>query len=814
DSAGNATLAGPINVYVDPNSDLPVITLANPLSGMIVRGDLNIVGTCVDDDNMGSVEVRLDDREWVKASGTNYWSYYLTTADVADGLHTLYARGVDEFGVTGDPVSVQFHLDRTKPLHTISQPAFGTLVSGKLTMSGTVYDANGLKSVFYSIDGGDYWEPLKYSLDKKTGIASFSLNLDTRKMPDGPSVVWFKSTDGVGSEGIAVFLYFIDNTPPELAILSPRLDESVNGSFTVTGRVRDTVGVTKLSWVYGKDSGTMELVPGNPYFSIAFEAPASGKVAPVFSATDVTGNVVSVSVDRLVEPRADLARVSIVSPVAGSTVDGRLRVSGGVRDDDGVSAIEWRLDGGQATQVPGDGSFSFFVPTPISGQRVLEVRGLDATGAFGPWERVPFTYVGSAPKLLLATAVDPAGERAFQSGMSLSTMEGRASISGTVESFNALTSLSYSINGAAPVNLPLGKGLGLSNFTVPLPSSLPYGVLSLVISAVDAAGKERVLKAPVYAINYTRPRVGPLLDFADAGAETGGQVSIAPGSPMAGAFIVPYAGEDIASVVLEPATPLASVEFDGNIVRVVYKAEGTSAPTLVKVRTTRGHTFQAGPYVFKTDAQAPTLAISEPAFGAWIKGAVAIKASAQDGGGMDKVEYSLNGGEWLSLAGSGAAWSANAQLTGLSGPVFLELRARDKSGNLSYASTAFMADSDAPAPRRLLPLAGDAAGGSRLFAVKPGENPWSIAKIELGKAGSFTLLDYAPTLFFEADPRAGALVLRVTDKAGNVGQLDLVEGLDKAAALAAPAALESLKTNVDARTATGAYLELTGADAV
>ena len=69
DTAGNITVAGPINVFVDPDSDLPIAMIANPLEGMRVSGDLNIVGTCVDDDAVELVEISIDSGEWIRAEG-------------------------------------------------------------------------------------------------------------------------------------------------------------------------------------------------------------------------------------------------------------------------------------------------------------------------------------------------------------------------------------------------------------------------------------------------------------------------------------------------------------------------------------------------------------------------------------------------------------------------------------------------------------------------------------------------------------------------------------------------------------------------
>jgi len=46
DKAGNVTRATPMNIYIDPKSDLPIVSIINPISLMRIGGDLNIVGTC------------------------------------------------------------------------------------------------------------------------------------------------------------------------------------------------------------------------------------------------------------------------------------------------------------------------------------------------------------------------------------------------------------------------------------------------------------------------------------------------------------------------------------------------------------------------------------------------------------------------------------------------------------------------------------------------------------------------------------------------------------------------------------------------
>ncbi|MCP5452964.1 MAG: Ig-like domain-containing protein [Spirochaetaceae bacterium] len=832
DAAGNVTFAIPFDLIVDPASDLPIAGIVNPLPLSRVGADLNVVGTCVDDDAVSHVELRLDDGEWVRAVGSDYWSYYLPTAGVADGLHTISARGVDSNGLVGGESSVSFHLDRTKPLHEVSKPAFGAIASGRLTVTGTVYDANGLSSVSYSGDSGETWQPLRHSYDKKTKTASFSLAVDTRKLDDGPAVLWLKSVDAVGSEGVAVFLYFVDNTAPELVALSPADGEAVNGRFELRGRVYDTVGLRSLSWAYGKETGEAELVPGNPYFSIPFTAPAkSGPMTVKLTATDVAGNQAVVGVTRRVDPAADLPTVALAYPAPESTLEGTVRVVGMARDDDGVASVAWSLDGGPETLIPSAGAFSIELGAVPSGRRELSLRAVDSNGLAGPWLRLPFVYSGAAPSVAIERASDATGSIDFAPGVAVSTIDGKASLQGSVRAANPLVELSYAINGGAPMKLPFSKTADGASFTLPLSPSLPYGALDLRVEAVDSFGKRGAARAPVLAIDYSRTRVGPLLDFglaAEPSAAPSGSplrasadaptVTLRDGSPLVGAFVTPFDGEAPRSVRLEPETGLLRASIDGMFVRVERVADGRTAPTAVIVETERGHVFSEGPFTFETDDAPPAIAVVEPAFGSWLRGRVTVRAEASDGDGVASLEYAIDGGEWTALAADGAkggSYSGEIDLAGRSGPVRLDLRAIDPSGNASTVSTAFMADSAAPAPVRLLPRPGDLLAGPTLFAFEAGEGLQSLERVELDSGGGYEPLEPAALISFTADPAAG-LRLRLTDRAGNSTELDPADGLEQAEApAAAPAPLEAVKTNAGALPAdlSGPIAVFTGSDA-
>ncbi len=507
DLAGNQALAGPYNLYVDPESDLPIARVTNPLDDMRVPGNLNVVGTCIDDDGVDHVELSFDGGEPVRAEGTDFWSYYLDTTSLEEGVHIISAFGVDVNGLRGEPFTVMWNLDRKQPETKMEQPAMGALVSGKVNLSGIVFDGNGIKRLSYSLDGGKTFAALSLKQDKKAGVWRFSLPLDTRKSPDGPSVCWFKAEDGQGSEGLYTFLYFADNTKPAVTFISPAAGTAVNGKFSVSGTATDTIGIAALSWRLGKEEGSFDLVKGNPYWIHEFDLTGQNlKQAEVFiSATDIAGNVTTLSRKIPVDRNADLPTVSIDTPAQDDSFAASVWLSGLARDDDGIAAVRVSVDKGEAVSHDSAGAFgirlgadSFGAGTPLApGRHTATVWPVDVFGTAGPPASVSFTVTGAPPEIAFDEIDDPARELSPEAGFS---------VSARVSSPSGLASLSWSLNGGESVPVKIKAGERERVLVVPVTASFPYGVARLEVTAVDLFGQSSAESYVFYVTNLSIPR--------------------------------------------------------------------------------------------------------------------------------------------------------------------------------------------------------------------------------------------------------------------------------------------------------------------
>jgi hypothetical protein len=76
----------------------PSINQIFPEENNSISGLVNIYGTASDPNGnktLNKVEVKIDDKPWENASGTEYWNYSWNTIGETEGMHTIYARSYD-----------------------------------------------------------------------------------------------------------------------------------------------------------------------------------------------------------------------------------------------------------------------------------------------------------------------------------------------------------------------------------------------------------------------------------------------------------------------------------------------------------------------------------------------------------------------------------------------------------------------------------------------------------------------------------------------------------------------------------------------
>jgi len=657
DLGGNVQVEGPYNIWVDPKSDLPVCGITNPYPGMRVVANLNIVGTCIDDDGVSRVQLILDEGKdtelIVDAEGQEFWSYYLDTTQLEEGAHTIKVIGYDinEEPVKGNPTTLTWQLDRKLPLTQVTDREMGMLVSGKVNFKGYVSDGNGIEKLEYSTDNGEHFAPVKIAKTKDWGVCTFSVEVDTKKFKDGPSVLWFRATDSASSVGLYSFLYFIDNTSPDVSIVSPAEGEVKNGKFTAAGYAKDTIGITDLTWTFGTETGSFELIPGNPYWSLELDTlnvkDKDRKLS--IRAVDKAGNIVEVSRKIPLNFEDDKPVTKIVEPKPDQVYGGldQFIVRGIVTDDDAVKGVRITIDGGEAFYQETKGAFNY-IPEIAGGLKTgkhsVTVTSIDVNDVEGNPVTTTFYSVGLEADFTDVKVISGKNNLDFVDGMEVHPESGSVfelTANSTVGIKSIHSEIRWGKNEVVSKDEEVLKAPLSYKVSLPISSDSPKGVLNINVSVTDTSDRVSEFNGVLYVTNTTEVKADdPVLVFDDSRVSEEGIIENNPDYPASGFLI----GGKASKVELIPSTPFAKAELSGNQIKLVAgKAIGTSEPVKVRVTTTKGKVAESKPLVFKNDTVVPVVTLEKDE-NVLIDGnqeEIVIKGKAVCETGLSSVKYHI-----------------------------------------------------------------------------------------------------------------------------------------------------------------------------
>jgi hypothetical protein len=745
DKAGNISLSGPENIYVDPESDLPRVTTINPLPDMRVQGNLNIVGIAVDDDGVSFVELTVtrgkdgkgEELVRVRAEGSDYWSYFLNTTDPAiwtDGVYTITAWATDINGLSGisddfKPKQHKIHqvywnLDRKKPDTTVDSHEVGALVSGKIRLRGKVYDGNGIKSFAYSVDGGNRYITTNTSFNKSAGANIFDISLDTKIFDDGPAVIWFKAQDGQGTLGTAAHLLFANNTGPEVSIAYPTPDTTVNGVFSIAGSASHPVGIKSVTWKAGKQGGEFPLLIGNPWWSadVDLRGEKTSSIDVEIRAEDVSGNVTVYRQKYRVDQNADLPIVTLQLPAANTILDenGEIVVMGAVNDDDGAASLFYSLDGRPAEEIICPGAFQFTIPQVDEGTHTLEVWAKDITGITGPKVLVRgITIPGALPEPGISTVTTGSGSAAqiaqFYTGMNI-RMEPkiRTQMEFTVKAASlASSTVTFGDMNAVSIRPAAGKD-GVMRATVQVPANLPSGYTKIEIKTTDKYGREVVFPEYVFIDN---PSVGD--------APYGRWFNwVRPNELSSGLILLGSREDTLIGLANSPITSAAlrgtgsdslSIDVDENG-RVLLRArrEGSFGPLTVSAIDNTGRAIDSSSFRITADFTGPSIRITDAPEGRWVQTSAPVSFSVSGANRVTSVDYSLDmGSTWLNISSSDGSLSRTIDLRSVpDGSINVLLRAMNEAGRSATANFTVLKDTQNPQAALVMPISGARVNGT------------------------------------------------------------------------------------------------------
>jgi len=776
DKAGNITLSGPENIFLDPASDLPQATIINPAPNMRVQGNLNLVGIAFDDDGVEKVDLVItrgrdgkgEELVRVEASGKDYWSYFLDTTNQDiwfDGVYTITAWATDINGLSGiaaeylngEKVNVKSHkksvvtwqLDRRKPVTTVKSHEVGALVSGNIRLHGTVMDGNGISFFSYSIDEGNSYIPVKSVLNKRTGEYDWSIGINTKQFEDGPAVILFQAFDGHGTVGNAAHLLFANNTGPEIKVVYPEEGATVNGVFNLAGFVKHPIGVKKITWKAGTASGEIEILPGNNWWSAEGIDIRNQKLSSIdieVRAEDVSGNTSVYRQKFKVDQAADMPTLSLTDPSPGVLLnEAGLVVRGLATDDDGVAFINYTLNGVVYDPIACNGHFQFVIPTPREGTYNLDVWATDINGVAGLKTQVKGIIVLPAPIVPSFTSFT-IGKliRYFDSGMTLTPVEilNSRGVATGLEKMTMQVAFKTTVMPDSPVliindgiPIPLKLTASKDNFTSIVPfDNPPEGKIKLELRAKDKQGREASHVEYFFFSNQVarneqwfnpetelyEQRPVPVNVPFDFEMVLGGDRN--PRMQPDGRILL-HSEEQV--LIGVSSLPIRSVSVTGNNnisvvqdrnhyqVKLRPNQEGDLGQFSLRFEMENGTTQTRGPFRLLSGTSAPVINVPEMASN-WVRTTAPVRFSVTSGTRISSVEYSTDMGDnWVSFGAVAADYSRNIDISAINdGSICILIKAVNDAGKTSIQGITFQKDNSAPVAQLVMPVADEKVNGT------------------------------------------------------------------------------------------------------
>ncbi|TVR55888.1 MAG: hypothetical protein EA426_14430 [Spirochaetaceae bacterium] len=412
DTAGNEGSVERV-VRIDQSTNRPVIAFTN-LPALVYDGSPmyteagSIAVNVTDDDGIAFIEYRFNGGTWIEITGSGGLNenFSVPMSGLSDGVNTIQVRAQDTVGgleSLGVSDIVTFRLDTTNPDVAITAPLSGSFQSSAFVVDGTASDANGIDRVEIRILELGTWS------DAVLTGNSWTATLAVAGLSEGSRTIQVRAFDNAGRQREISRDFTYDVTAPVVVVNSPPIGSVLNGRVTINAAVTesyldttqyyigrtDTMDPQDIPWLAFANPNNPSLTindinvyAGNETFVIPTAQDGIWRLEIPIRALDRAGNVTIYPYYILVDPDQDNPETQIFDPIDGSTVGGRIRVSGAAFDDDAVLRVEiafYDVDGsdefiGQGIPWPtpeGGWPDGVSAPTPLT--RAATPTGLDET---------------------------------------------------------------------------------------------------------------------------------------------------------------------------------------------------------------------------------------------------------------------------------------------------------------------------------------------------------------------------------------------------------------------------------------------------
>ena len=616
DRAGNETIAGPVDLRVDPDAFVPATTFMAPDEGQVLRDDVNIVGAVSYRGDIDRVEVRLNDGPWTEVDGAAYWSKRLDAESLEDGVHTIEARATGA-GERVGPTSVRtFVFDRDVPEIALESPREGEIVSGEVTVTGWITDAHDIDRLTMrrSVDvGGEsdneaaafdrpFSAPqsLRLRYDSAGDQHSFSFSFDTTETVDGTILVELEAENEFGGRSTRVVPFLVHNDPPDLVVLLPEEGDSVRGVTTVTGYARSQVGISRIWYEWDDEEVDVDRIEGDRYWHFDLDPGdlSERQFQLVVYAEDELGNQSrsTVSLENAVDrsrPLIVFSSDSLEYVRTGDSLSGMFTESAPgdeivIDDGNGSEQTFAAYPGGFSVGIDELAS-ALGIDSPAPGDALsFTLRGRRADGLEGSKRELTLRVIGERPHIDFdhtSGETRPRDEPGKISG-EIFAPAGVADASGEL-------SLPDGRVVEAQLRLESSDSPHTARFVVPVDfdGGAPRGPVGVELAVSDNTGASHTARSFVFVGN-------PIIDsdeqlvFDDERVGSDGAVALTDDTLLTGRFF----GNWVMDAEIIDADGLVSVSLDENAIGLVAQRDGYTDGARLRLRLAGGREYLSDPF--------------------------------------------------------------------------------------------------------------------------------------------------------------------------------------------------------------------------
>ncbi|MEF8873527.1 MAG: Ig-like domain-containing protein [Candidatus Thermoplasmatota archaeon] len=620
------------------------------------------------------------------SSSSGLWERDVKTDAYPDGYSTVEATAITEDGAIYTSDSVRFETKNTPPNPKIKNPSDHEYVSDDVQIE--VETSEKVSEVQFRIDD-QAWQPMT------GGPPTWTASWDTTTVSDGLHEITVEATDEGGLTGQSGTEVYVDNNPPNIDIVSPVDNETIEGKYKFQALAEDTVKVDRVNiTVFGETiSMIYNEVTGYYERSLRTSTVSDGDYTAHMHAWDRVGHE-SANQSVNFQVANTPPSMTIHSPKSGEIVNNNYTLMAEV-ESDFLETVEYRVDDGswetlEYNSTVENHTADWDTTAVPDGPHTLTFRAVDEVGHETEVSRE--IKVDNTPPT--GTVIEP---------LSGEFISGEYTFRITASDEVAIDKVEINVfGGTYPATY--NQGTGYYEYSIDT-TSIDDGEYTVNATIEDEAGWAYTTGDVTFEVDNSAPGVS--IENPAPNSYVSGNVSIEANITDMYLDSVEVKIDEGTWRDMGESNNIWTYEWD-----TTDHSEGEHQ-VHVKAMDESGKSTTQNIYVI-VDNENPTASIVSPNSDADIQGTYTFQVSATDKNGVDEVSINVFGGNYTAGFNQGTGFYEKTIITTTveDGDYAIEAIVEDESGKeLTVGPTNFSVDNTAPAVDIVEPGQGDYVSG-------------------------------------------------------------------------------------------------------